>query len=358
MPETKPKTKRGTARGPRRPGQTTDGWQLARLRQELTATKEFLQSIIAEREAANAELQTANEEILSSNEELQSTNEELETAQEELQSVNEELTTVNEELQHRNGELALANNDLRNLFGSVNIAIVMLDRDGRIRRFTAKAAEVLKLVPADVGLPIGDTRPSIDLVDLEGVCSRVIETGTVSECEVRTRDGRWYSLRVGPYKTSDDRIEGAVLTLVDVTTLKTSVEEVTAARDYAEAIVDTVRVPLVVLDGELRVRSASRSFYETFRVSPEQTTNHLIYELGNGQWNIPALRDVLSQVLERDARFEDLEVTHDFPYLGPRTMLLCARHVRRGGKDARLVLLAIEDITTHAERAPAASKVH
>src|SRR3989454_8751382 len=137
------------------------------LRQELTATKEFLQSIIEEREAANQELQAANEELLSSNEELQSTNEELETAKEELQSVNEELTTVNEELQHRNVELSQLNNDLNNLFSGVNIPIVMLSSDGRIRRFTPMAAKVLNLIPADLGRPIGDIRPNLDLSDLE-----------------------------------------------------------------------------------------------------------------------------------------------------------------------------------------------
>src|SRR2546425_1881255 len=149
------------------------------LRQELTATKEFLQSIIEEREAANQELQAANEELLSSNEELQSTNEELETAKEELQSVNEELTTVNEELQHRNVELSQLNNDLNNLFSGVNIPIVMLSSDGRIRRFTPMAAKVFNLIPADLGRPIGDIRPSVELSDLEQVCRHVIDTASV-----------------------------------------------------------------------------------------------------------------------------------------------------------------------------------
>ncbi|PYN18460.1 MAG: hypothetical protein DME05_00745, partial [Candidatus Rokuibacteriota bacterium] len=139
------------------------------LRHELTATKEFLQSIIEEREAANQELQAANEELLSSNEELQSTNEEMETAKEELQSVNEELTTVNEELQHRNAELSQLNNDLNNLFAGVTIPVVMLGSDARIRRFTPMAAKALNLIPADLGRPIGDIRPNVDVSDLEQV---------------------------------------------------------------------------------------------------------------------------------------------------------------------------------------------
>src|SRR5436309_1320661 len=143
--------------------------QIENLRQELTATKEFLQSIIEEREAANQELQAANEELLSSNEELQSTNEELETAKEELQSVNEELTTVNEELQHRNTELSQLNNDLNNLFAGITVPIVMLASDGRIRRFTPMAAQVLNLIPADLGRPIGDIRPNVEVSDLEQI---------------------------------------------------------------------------------------------------------------------------------------------------------------------------------------------
>src|SRR5216117_2416655 len=228
------------------------------LRHELTATKEFLQSIIEEREAANQELQAANEELLSSNEELQSTNEELETAKEELQSVNEELTTVNEELQHRNVELSQLNNDLNNLFAGVTIPIVMLDSDGRIRRFTPMAGEVFSLIPADLGRPIGDIRLLPDLADLEQVCKHVVDTTTVAEREVRDRDGRWYSLQVRPYTTADNQIDGTVITFDDINALKSRVDQATSTRDDAHTIVDSVPVPLMVLDTELRVAWASR----------------------------------------------------------------------------------------------------
>src|SRR5881628_1279014 len=270
------------------------------LRHELTATKEFLQSIIEEREAANQDLQAANEELLSSNEELQSTNEELETAKEELQSVNEELTTVNEELQHRNAELSQLNNDLNNLFAGVTIPIVMLGSDGRIRRFTPVAAKVLNLIPADLGRPIGDIRPNVDASDLEQVCKHVIDTATVVEREVRDRDGRWHSLRVRPYTTTDNQIDGAVITLEDINALKSSVEQVTAAREHAEAIVDSVPVPLVLLDTHLRVTWASRSFFDTFELAPEETISRFVYEMGNGRWSLPALRTALTDLLEKN----------------------------------------------------------
>src|SRR5881409_1601533 len=350
---------------PRAPGSTAPGAtlrsrrtaterQTENLRRELTATKEFLQSIIQEREAANEELQAANEELQSSNEELQSTNEELETAKEELQSVNEELTTVNEELQHRNADQSLLNNDLNNLFVGVNIPIVMLGSDGRIRRFTPMAGEMLSLIPADVGRPIGDIRLSPDLPDLEQVCKHVVDTATVVEREVRDRDGRWYSLRVRPYTTADDQIDGTVIILTDITALKSSVEQVSVARDHAETIMDNVPVPLIILDAALRVTWASRSFYETFRVTPEETIEHFIYELGDGQWNIPALRKALAEVVEKNVEFHEFEVEHDWGRVGAKTMLLNARPMHWENEAGRMILLAIDDITTRreAERGP------
>src|SRR5437899_1546816 len=336
---------------PRAPGSKAPGSiahqrrNIENLRHELTATKEFLQSIIEEREAANQELQAANEELLSSNEELQSTNEELETAKEELQSVNEELTTVNEELQHRNAELSQLNNDLNNLFAGVAIPVVMLGSDGRIRRFTPMAAKALNLIPADLGRPIGDIRPNVDVSDLEQMCQHVIEAATVVEREVRDRDGRWHSLRVRPYTTTDNKIDGAVITLEDIDALKSSVEQVTAARERAETIVDSVPVPLVLLDTDLRVTWASRSFYETFRLAPEETISHFVYEMGHGRWSLPALRQALTVALEKNVGFREFGLEDDSARVEAKTMLLNARPMQSQQKVGRLILLAIDDIT-------------
>ena len=170
----------------------------ARLRQDLQATKESLQSMIQEQEAINEELKSANEEALSSNEELQSTNEELETAKEELQSTNEELVTVNEQLGNRNFELAQLNDDLTNLLSSVSIPILMLSGDWRIRRFTPQAETLLNLLPADVGRPIVNLRPNIDVPDLAALVTEVVDTMSVREREVQDPEGRWYSMQSGP----------------------------------------------------------------------------------------------------------------------------------------------------------------
>jgi two-component system CheB/CheR fusion protein len=190
------------------------------LQRELEASREYLQSIIQELEAANEELQSANEEIMSSNEELQSTNEELDTAKEELQSTNEELNTVNEELQGRNEELSRVNSDLVNLVGSVQIAIVIVSGDLRIRRFTTMAEKLLNLIPADLDRSIAHINPNIDCPNLSELIVDCMETVTPVERDVRDRQGRWYSLRIRPYKSLDNRIDGAVLALFDIDFLK------------------------------------------------------------------------------------------------------------------------------------------
>jgi two-component system CheB/CheR fusion protein len=191
-----------------------------KLREELAATRESLQAIIEEQEATNEELRSANEEITSSNEELQSTNEELETAKEELQSTNEELTTLNDELESRNSELENANNDLHNVMTSVNIPIVMVGHDMRIRRFTAAAEKVLNLIPGDVGRPITDIKLKVELPDLDKKIAEVIDTLQTRDVEMQDRGGRWWSVRIRPYKTTDQKIDGAVIAFVDVETQK------------------------------------------------------------------------------------------------------------------------------------------
>ncbi|PYX09635.1 MAG: hypothetical protein DMG85_09220 [Acidobacteria bacterium] len=205
--------------------------QSSNLKQELAATKRYLHSIVEDKEASNEELQAANEEILSSNEELQSTNEELQTAKEELESTNEELHTVNEELHNRNFELTEANTDLVNLLSSVNIAMVMLGRDLRIRRVTPGGGKRFGFLLTDVGRPITNIRPNIDVPDLEQMISEVINTVSVKERDVQDREGHWYSLRILPYKTLEDTIEGAVLTLVDINDLKNNLQEIKQSHD-------------------------------------------------------------------------------------------------------------------------------
>ena len=312
--------------------------ELADARQHLRATNE-------EHEAAMEELRAAAEEAQSSNEELQSTNEELETTKEELQATNEELTTVNDELKSRNDELDQLGNDLSNLLTSTHVPIIMVGIDLRVRRMTPITERVLNLAPTDIGRPIGDLRLSVEVPDLEALLRATIETLTIQEREIEARDGHWYALRIRPYRTADNRIDGAVISFVDIDALKRGLAQVKEARDQAEAIIATVREPLVILDGDLRVMTANPSFYATFRVTKEDTEGRILLDLGNRQWDIPRLRSLLEEILPRNNTIEDFEVEHDFETIGRRTMRLNARRVLATTGAASMILLAIEDVT-------------
>jgi two-component system, chemotaxis family, CheB/CheR fusion protein len=214
---------------------------LAQLGQELASKDEYLKTMTEEYEAAIEELRSANEEIMSSNEELQSTNEELETAKEELQSANEEMNTVNDELQHRNVELARTGNDLNNVLGSVHIPILILSSDLRLRRYTPVSEKILNVQPGDIGRPLRDTHLSLKVRDLEALLGKVLETLNVSETEVQDINGHWYSLRLRPYRTEDNRIEGVVLALIDIDPLKRSAAEIVRKLELSdEALRDAV----------------------------------------------------------------------------------------------------------------------
>jgi two-component system, chemotaxis family, CheB/CheR fusion protein len=339
------RTEKHAARGPSLPVAKAKDREIEALKRKLAETAEYLNTVTHEHEAALEELQSTNEEALSSNEELQSVNEELQTAKEEIQSANEELSTLNQELQDRNVELAQANDDLLNLLGSVNIPIVMVGHDLRVRRFTPAAEKLFSLIPTDIGRPLGDLRTDLEAPELTREVREVIDTVRASEREVQDGQGRFYVMRVRPYLTREHKIDGAVVALVDVDALKRSAEEIQRALDAASDIVATVREPLLILDGELRVEKANRAYYQTFHALPEETRGRSFWELASGQWERPDLRAALEGVLARDGSFEDFEVEHELPEIGRRTMALNARrlHHERGGSER--ILLAIEDRT-------------
>jgi two-component system CheB/CheR fusion protein len=319
--------------------------ELEGLREELRTARQHLQMLLQEQESTSEQLRAANEEAQSSNEELQSTNEELETAKEELQSTNEELTTLNEELQNRNLELSQLNSDLNDLLGSTQSATLMLGEDLRIRRFTPMAQEVLGLTAGDVGRSLLDLQFPLELPDLERAVAQVTRQRTSFEREVRARDGHWYSLRLRPYKTLDNKLDGVVMTLLDVDRLKHGLEEAHQAREYAEALVETMREPFLVLDGHLRVLAANPAFYEVFQVTEARTLGQLVYQLGNGQWDIPQLRLLLEEILPRNTRLRDFVVEHGFEQIGHRRMLLNARRSSGQELGTQRILLSISDVT-------------
>ncbi len=327
-----------------------DAQSIQDLRHELDEVSQTLQQTLEEHHTVTEELRAANEEIQSSNEELQTTNEELETAKEELQSSNEELTTLNEELESRNADLSRMTDDQRNLIDSVNIPVLTVGPDLRIRTFTASAEETLGLRMGDIGRPIRELKLGLALDGLEDRIRDVVEQLDTVEEDIRSSDGSAvYSLRIRPYVTVNNKIDGATLVLVDITDRTQAREQAETARKLLTNVLDTIQEPLVVLDGDLNVVFAGRGFYETFDVAPDQTEDKRLYDLGNGQWDIPALRELLEKILPERSTIEDFSVEHDFPSIGRRTMLLSARQVRTDNGERRYILLTLRDDTGESE---------
>jgi two-component system CheB/CheR fusion protein len=315
---------------------------VAALKQELRAKEEYLQT-------TNEELKSSNEEMQSINEELQSTNEELETSKEELQSVNEELATVNSELQNKVADLTRANNDMNNLLAGTGIGTVFVDHDLRILRFTPPATKIINLIQSDIGRPVGHIVSNLVGYDsLPEDARSVLATLVPKEVEVHSLAGTWYALRILPYRTLENVIEGAVITFTDITESKQIKTALNAAHaDLAEAVVATVREPLLALDADLRVVFANPAFYRTFQISPDAALGRLLYDLDNRQWDIPALHALLGEILSRNAVFNDFEMSHEFASIGKRTLWLNARRISTKLGQSELILLAIENNPNH-----------
>jgi two-component system CheB/CheR fusion protein len=194
---------------------------VARLEQELRHGREQIQSTREEMQTSQEELKSANEELQSTNEELQSTNEELTTSKEEMQSMNEELQTLNRELQIKVDDESRANNDMRNLLDSTDIATLFLDEELKVRRFTPRMTKIIKLIPGDINRPITDLASDLIYPELASDAQEVLRTLVFKETPIKTADERWFSVRIMPYRTLDNRIDGVVITFADITAAKT-----------------------------------------------------------------------------------------------------------------------------------------
>lgn len=318
------------------------------LERELKSTKENLRSTIEELETSNEELKSTNEEMQSTNEEMQSSNEELETSKEELQSLNEELITVNTELQNKNDELSVVNNDMKNLLEGIDIPTIFLDNNLFIKRFTFHATKVVNLMSSDIGRPINHIATNLKYDKFIEDAKEVLRTLVYKEVELQTNDGVWYQMRILPYRTTGNVIDGVVITFSDINRLKTAYDEINKlnkgirlAREYADNIIDTVRESLLILDKDLKVLSANRSFYKMFNTVSEQTVGRFIYELDSRKWEIPQLRELLEQIIPQRNVFEDFEVEYDLADAGKKQLILNARQIFHGEKETRLILLAI-----------------
>lgn len=315
---------------------------VAQLRQDLSSTRFHLQSLIEERDARNQELVSANEEIQSANEELQSTNEELETTKEELQSTNEELQTVNDELQQRNAVLTQTGNDLNNLLTSVNIPLLMLTEDLAIRQFTPPMERLLNVRASDIGRRISEIRLQLSIEDIEPLLQEVLETLGTRELEVRDRHGKWHLMRVRPYRTTENRIEGLVLILVDVDQLRQSQQELREARDFANAIVTGVPVPVVVLETDCTIRTVNRSFLDLVEFSERELTGRSMPDLVRLKWGIDGFQARLGALMAGQPGTV-LEFEHHSTTSDQRVLLIKGQVLSSDG--SRVILMTMEDVT-------------
>jgi two-component system CheB/CheR fusion protein len=321
--------------------------RVAELERQLASVKESLQSTVEEVETSNEELRSTNEELQSANEELQSTNEELETSKEELQSVNEELMTVNNELQKKLEELSQANNDLTNLLNSTEIGTIFLDNDLRIKRFTPAVTKLINLIPTDVGRPVADIVTQLADDGLAGHAREVLRTLSSEEAEVRTKDDRWFLRRILPYRTSDNVIDGAVVTFVNITEIREARRMVEAMLAFANSVLGAVRQPVVLLNKEGRVVQVNQAFYALFQARREDTLGARIFELDGARWAQGDLKARLDAVIAGGPPLQGYEMEMELPAVGKRRLRLNATRTAFGTKavagEDEVTVLSIED---------------
>jgi two-component system, chemotaxis family, CheB/CheR fusion protein len=258
-----------------------DGNAIETLRQQLRAKEEYLQAANEELETANEELKSSNEEMQSINEEMQSTNEELETSREELQSINEELATVNTELQTKVTDLYRLNNDMNNMLAGTFIAIVFVDLQLRILRFTPTATEIINLITGDVGRPVAHLVSNLVEYDslVEDV-QAVLDTLVHKEREVQTKKGKWYIMRIRPYRTTDNVIEGAVLTFVDITEMKWAKDALAVSETRFRRLFETAKDGILVLDAQTgMIVNANQFLLDLLGYTEEQLFRKAIWQL-------------------------------------------------------------------------------
>ncbi|MEF8888833.1 MAG: PAS domain-containing protein, partial [Desulfohalobiaceae bacterium] len=290
--------------------------RIAELEEELRRTRENHQTTIEELESSNEELKSTNEELQSSNEELQSTNEELESSKEELQSLNEELQTLNAELQSKVDELSAAQDDITNLLSSTEIATVFVDEKLRIKRFSREATWIINLIDSDVGRPLEHQVTNLEYDGVNNDLKQVLDQLVPVEREVRTTDGTWYMMRVMPYRSMNNRIQGCVVTFRDVDAQKKAYErlqEVNAELESAWALVrsifDMSREPMAVLDDQARLVIANPDLYRLLDVSAEQAEGEDFFRLSQGMLEVTDLRDRLEGALRRGEDFQSTRFT-------------------------------------------------
>ncbi|MDD5578550.1 MAG: chemotaxis protein CheB [Methylobacter sp.] len=314
------------------------------LEQELAFIKESLRASVEELQTANEKLKASNEELQSTNEELQSSNEELETSKEEMQSLNEELNTVNSELQNKVEMLSHANNDLQNLLNSTDIATIFLDTDLKIRRYTQPVKNLIKIIDSDIGRPLGDLTSTLKYDHLLEDAKGVLEALAAKVAEVESAKGEWYLLRILPYRTVENMIDGLVITFIDISRIKKAELKADLA-DVTTSIVNTILQPLLVLDDRFHIVSANPAFTQAFNTANENLTGQSLFTIHGAAWDSNQLHTHLSETLMRNTAFDKFYYDTEFPGLGKKQLIINGRILKQLKGSATLILLSIDETT-------------
>ncbi len=321
--------------------------RISALEKELQYTRESHQTTIEELESSNEELKSTNEEMQSANEELQSTNEELESSKEELQSLNEELQTLNSEMQNKVEELSAAQDDMRNLLNSIEIATLFVDNEKRIKRFTREAAKIINLIHTDIGRPLEHVASNLTYNGMIRDLTRVLETLAPMETEVQTREGNWYAMRIIPYRTTDNRIEGAVLTFTGIDDQKRAQEilhiDNIGMETLLETIFDANDRPMVVLDKHGNAVIANAAFYGLMGITPGNTIGRNLFTLEKGLFSRTDLEKQITEGLEKNMKFTSPPFELNRPE-GKRVFSIQGRPMRPKSGSTYCVLLRFDEM--------------
>ncbi len=313
------------------------------LEQELEYTKQQLNSTIEQMETSLEELKSTNEELQSTNEELQSTNEESLTTKEEMQSLNEELMTINTSYQAKAEELTGLNNDMKNLLDSTEIGTIFLDNRLIVLRFTPKVKTLFKVINTDIGRPITDIVFNFNFPDFKQVIYSVIETLAAKEIEIKTNNNDWYNLRIMPYRTLDNFINGVVLTFTNITALKALENKVNTLIKYSQNTLDLLQIPAVLLNGKQEIITVNKHFTAYFKVDEQQIIGVAFPVMVHEFWKTTQLDKVIKNLPQEKT---ELLLTHDFPYIGQKQLRITSiPSVDEYTQQTLITLLTIEEIT-------------
>jgi two-component system CheB/CheR fusion protein len=309
------------------------------MEKELLYTKQQLNVTIEQMETSLEELKSTNEELQSTNEELQSTNEESLTTKEEMQSLNEELMTINMQYQTKAEEITQLNNDMKNMLDSTEIGTIFLDINLVILRFTPQVKKVLNVINTDIGRTITDIVFNFDYPELEADIREVVELLAVKETEVKTKKGEWYNLRIMPYRTLDNFINGAVLTFTKITKLKHLEYRFNALQEYAKSLTEELNAPALLLNNDLRVIKANQAYLKLFGVAEQQLEGITLSVLAYEFWKTSKVDKVIKHPLEEAS----VTFTHEFPDKGSKEITISVKpSVNPEVNETLMVLIVIE----------------